>query len=126
MCGAWPIAGVELADAVIHQSGGNDTYFVGGLGMFPECYWGQLDNHKTKRSALVALSHAALSFGRRAAGLPDLPGTGKRGMPFVSTIEEYRNWSETYANVFGYPQADETAGRRITPSYRTTFNGQPR
>lgn len=57
---AWPIEKVTISDAVIHASGGNDTYYVGNLGLFPNVYWQGLEGHRTRSSALAALSYAAV------------------------------------------------------------------
>ena len=52
---AQPIHEVRLTDGpVIHQSGGNDTYYVGNLGMFPQKYWRSLEGHRSRQSAVNA------------------------------------------------------------------------
>lgn len=62
-----PVERVTISDAVIHPSGGNDTYYVGGLGQFPKEYWGRLENLPTPASARDAILVACLAFGREAA-----------------------------------------------------------
>lgn len=61
---AWPVERVEVTDAVIHQSGGNDTYYVGGLGRFPKEFWRGLEGHRTIASARAALSAACIQWAR--------------------------------------------------------------
>lgn len=61
---AWPVERVEVTDAVIHRSGGNDTYYVGGLGVFPKEFWRGLEGHRTIASARAALSAACLALAR--------------------------------------------------------------
>jgi hypothetical protein len=62
-----PIGRVDLTDLPIHKSGGNDTYFVGGLGRFPRAYWSSLDGLSSPRAAEAARSAAACEWGRRLA-----------------------------------------------------------
>ncbi len=62
-----PVERVEFTDAVIHPSGGNDTYYVGGLGMWPREEWSRLENHRSRSSALSALSAAAIRWARAEA-----------------------------------------------------------
>jgi uncharacterized protein (TIGR02996 family) len=71
---AQPVTAVRLADAVIHQSGGNSTYYVGRLGMFPREYWRELENLPSRQAAHAALSAACVRWARAAAGLPPLAG----------------------------------------------------
>jgi uncharacterized protein (TIGR02996 family) len=59
---------IVISDAVIHDSLGNDTCFVGNLGIWPSQYWKQLDNHRTHTDARNALSRVALAHCRDAAG----------------------------------------------------------
>jgi uncharacterized protein (TIGR02996 family) len=68
-----PVTAVRLADAVIHQSGGNSTYYVGGLGMFPREYWRELENLPSRQAAHAALSAVCVRWARAAAGLPPCP-----------------------------------------------------
>jgi len=97
VCGAWPVAEVEFSDVKPNKSYlgcwqlWNDSTTAGE---FPEN--GDVDkllfdlitegkratsfrfiDFATESAALAALSHAALTFGRRAAGLPDLQGAAK-------------------------------------------------
>lgn len=64
---AWPIERVEVTDAVIHRSGGNDTYYVGGLGRFPKEFWRALEGHRTASAARAALSAACIQWARSQA-----------------------------------------------------------
>lgn len=61
---AWPVERVEVTDAVIHRSGGNDTYYVGGLGRFPKEFWRALEGHRTASAARAALSAAYIQWAR--------------------------------------------------------------
>lgn len=61
---AWPVERVEVTDAVIHRSGGNDTYYVGGLGRFPKEFWRALEGHRTASAARAALSAALIRWAR--------------------------------------------------------------
>ena len=71
---ACPITAVRLTDAVIHNSGGTPTCYVGGLGRFPKEYWRRLEDHPYRSAALVALSAVCVEYGRRLAGLtPEAP-----------------------------------------------------
>lgn len=63
----WPIERVEVTDAVIHPSGGNSTYYVGGLGIFPKEFWRRLDGHRTPSDACAALSDALIQWARGQA-----------------------------------------------------------
>ncbi len=79
----FPIVSVTLTDGVIHNSGGNLTCFVGGLGRFPKEYWRKLDNHRTRTSALRALDEVCVDWGR---SLVQFPG-GVRLPPLYSPVE---------------------------------------
>lgn len=68
----WPVTQVNIVDAVIHPSGGNDTYYVGNLGIFPKEYWRRLEGHTTRAAAMTALSNACVDLMRERAGLPKL------------------------------------------------------
>ena len=61
---AWPLVRVEVTDAVIHPSGGNSTYYVGGLGIFPKEFWRRLEGHRTPSAARAALSDATIAWAR--------------------------------------------------------------
>ena len=61
---AQPIERVEVTDAVIHQSGGNDTFYVGGLGVFPPEYWKSLDGLPSRLAARAALSAASIRWAK--------------------------------------------------------------
>lgn len=50
--------GIKVTDMPIFPSGGNSTYYVGGLGRLPQEYWRQLDSLPTKSAASLALSRA--------------------------------------------------------------------
>jgi uncharacterized protein (TIGR02996 family) len=64
---AHPIEAVLLTDCPVWPSGGNDTYYLGGLGRFPKEYWSLLDGHRTPAGVLAAASAVCLDYGRRAA-----------------------------------------------------------
>lgn len=64
-----PVTKVVLTDAVVHPSGGNSTYYLGNLGMFPKDYWRELDGLPSHRDVLGALGRVCLSYGRRQANL---------------------------------------------------------
>ena len=70
-----PVTRVVITDAVIHPSGGNDTYYLGGLGQFPSEYWGRLGELPTRTAVRDALHAACLDHGRTLAGLPPLTAT---------------------------------------------------
>lgn len=60
-----PVERVVFTDAVIHPSGGNDTYYVGNLGIWPREFWSQLENLPSRSAALSALSAVAIRLARR-------------------------------------------------------------
>lgn len=62
LCAAAPVERVEIIDMPLFQSGGNDTFFVGGLGRFPKEYWCELDGLPSRSDALAALSAAAIAW----------------------------------------------------------------
>jgi uncharacterized protein (TIGR02996 family) len=51
-----PVTRFRVTDATIHPSGGNDTYYVGGLGMFPQEFWSELEGLPTRSAASDALA----------------------------------------------------------------------
>lgn len=51
-----PVERVEVTDMPIFPSGGNSTYYVGGLGRLPSEYWRELDSLPTESAARDALS----------------------------------------------------------------------
>jgi uncharacterized protein (TIGR02996 family) len=59
-----PVERVTITDATIFASGGNDTYYIGGLGQFPNDCWSRLENHRTRAAALEALSAVCLTWAR--------------------------------------------------------------
>lgn len=63
-----PVTKVVVTDAAIHQSGGNDTYYVGGLGVFPRKYWSRLEGLPSRAAALAALSAALIAWARQPPG----------------------------------------------------------
>jgi uncharacterized protein (TIGR02996 family) len=65
-----PVERVTFSDAVIHESGGNMTYYVGGLGQWPREYWSRLDNLPSRKAATDALSAAAVAYLRGLRGGP--------------------------------------------------------
>lgn len=58
---------IEFSDVTVFPSGGNDTYYVGGLGVFHRKYWERLQDHRTIADARNALSDVALSQAREWA-----------------------------------------------------------
>lgn len=66
-----PVRKVEISDATIWQSGGNDTFYVGGLGRFPSKYWKALAGLSSRYAAREALNAVALQWARTEAGLPE-------------------------------------------------------
>jgi hypothetical protein len=68
-----PVTAVTLTDAVIHPSGGNDTYYVGNLGAFPSEYWRRLEGHRSRPAATAALSAVCVEYGRQSANFPPAP-----------------------------------------------------
>ena len=66
---AHPLLEVRLSDAVVYPSGGNDTYYLGGLGWFPVKYWGRLENLPSRLAVLDAASAVCVAWGRERAGL---------------------------------------------------------
>jgi uncharacterized protein (TIGR02996 family) len=64
---AHPITRVVLTDAVIHPSGGNDTYYLGGLGRFPVTDWRQLQSLPSRAAVLEAVSEVCVKYGRNLA-----------------------------------------------------------
>lgn len=67
-----PVTRFAPADMIVHPSGGNDTYYLGGLGRFPSQYWRRLDNHPSRAAVWFAASDAGVDWGRKLAGLPTL------------------------------------------------------
>lgn len=67
-----PVQDVVISDAVVHPSGGNDTYYLGGLGRFPKEYWRRLDGLPSVRAVRDAVSDVCLHWGRSLVGLPPL------------------------------------------------------
>lgn len=57
---------VRLSDVVIYESGGNMTYYVGGLGRFPREYWSRLDNLPSLKAARDAISSVCLELATAA------------------------------------------------------------
>lgn len=62
-----PVERVYITDAVIHRSGGNGTYYVGGLGVFPSEYWSRLENLPSVHAAVESLSAVCVAYGRALA-----------------------------------------------------------
>jgi uncharacterized protein (TIGR02996 family) len=61
---AHPIERVDITDMPIFPSGGNNTYFVGGLGRYPVYYWGKLDHLPSEHDAILARSAVAIEWAR--------------------------------------------------------------
>lgn len=59
-----PLTRVYLSDVVVHPSGGNDTYYVGGLGLLPSRHWHELQNHRTPQAARDALARVVCRLAR--------------------------------------------------------------
>lgn len=78
---AHPITKVVLSDAHIFPSGGNDTYYLGGLGMFPREYWRRLDGLPSRYAVAEAASAVCVAVGRELAGLPRLESTASALAP---------------------------------------------
>jgi uncharacterized protein (TIGR02996 family) len=70
---AHPVTSVVLTDAEIFPSGGNDTFYLGGLGRLPQKYWPKLEGHPTRQAVADAASACLVAHGRELAGLPPLP-----------------------------------------------------
>lgn len=70
---AHPVEEVRLTDAPVHPSGGNGTYYLGGLGRFPREYWRSLEGHRTRADVLKAASAACVAHGRAAAEIDRAP-----------------------------------------------------
>ena len=64
-----PITKVVITNTVIHQSGGNDTYYISGLGIFPKEYWSRLDRHRSRIDAQKALEQVCIDYGRSVANI---------------------------------------------------------
>lgn len=58
-----PVERVGISDMPIFPSGGNYTFYVGGLGRFPRKYWRRLP---TERAARAALSAACIDLAKSA------------------------------------------------------------
>lgn len=54
-----PVVRFVLTDATIFPSGGNDTYYVGNLGVFPREFWRDLERHPSERTARDTLALVA-------------------------------------------------------------------
>lgn len=67
-----PITRVRISDAKAFPSGGNRTYYLGGLGWFPKKYWSSLENLPSERAVIDATSAVCVAYGRELAGLPAL------------------------------------------------------
>lgn len=70
---AHPVTSVTITDARVFPSGGNDTYYLGGLGKFPSEYWRRLEGHPNPQAVVEAASACCVELGRSLAGLPPLP-----------------------------------------------------
>ena len=60
----YPLTKVALTDCPVFPSGGNNTYYLGGLGQFPQKYWSRLENLPTQQAVLDAASSFALEWAR--------------------------------------------------------------
>lgn len=61
---AQPVEVVRVTDMRILPSGGNDTYYVDGLGRLPQQYWSQLEGLPSRGAAIAALSAALIAFAK--------------------------------------------------------------
>ena len=61
---AQPVEMVRVTDMRILPSGGNDTYYVDGLGRLPQQYWRQLEGLPSRGAAIAALSAALIAFAK--------------------------------------------------------------
>lgn len=68
-----PVTMVWLTDSLVFPSGGNDTFYLGGLGRFPQKFWSRLEGHSTIGAVREAASAVCVEWGREEAGLPPLP-----------------------------------------------------
>lgn len=74
-----PVTSVRLVDAVVFPSGGNDTYYLSGLGRFPQKYWPGLERLSSTAAVLDAVSRVCVAHGRALVGLPLFsPGARQR------------------------------------------------
>lgn len=62
-----PVSHIYVTGTTIYKSGGNDTYYVGGLGQLPSKYWRQLEGHRTPKDAEHAMNLAVLECLREKA-----------------------------------------------------------
>lgn len=72
-----PVEKVSVTDLTIWPSGGNDTYYLGGVSVFPAKYWGRLEGLPSPRAVQSEAEAVALEYGRELAGLPVLKGVTK-------------------------------------------------
>lgn len=61
-----PVERVEVTDLVIHPSGGNDTFYMGNLGVFPSQYWHELEDRASRAAVREAVSLVLLDEARAA------------------------------------------------------------
>lgn len=69
----FPVTKCVITNAVVHKSGGNDTYYLGGLGRFPAPYWRSLEGLPTRAAVIESCQEACVRRGRSLAGLTDSP-----------------------------------------------------
>lgn len=62
-----PVSRVVITNAVIYKSGGNDTFYIGNLGIFPKEYWNQLEELRSRGEAIKAIEAVCLNYGRSLA-----------------------------------------------------------
>jgi hypothetical protein len=67
-----------LPDATVWPSGGNDTYYLGGLGQFPQKYWQCLEGLPSRRAVLDAASAVCVAWARELVGLSPYPPPNSR------------------------------------------------
>lgn len=64
-----PVRKVVVTDAAVWPSGGNNTYYIGGLDQYPRKYWRRLDGLPSAKAARDALSDVIVAWGRKLAGI---------------------------------------------------------
>lgn len=69
---AHPITEVQLTDAIVFPNSGNRSFYLGGLGRFPQKHWSALDGLRSFSAVLDSTSAVCIAHGRDLAGLPTL------------------------------------------------------
>lgn len=63
-----PVGYVQITAARVFPSGGNNTYYLGGLSVFPSKYWRRLENLPDQQAVHKALSAVLIEHARERAG----------------------------------------------------------